>query len=279
VWATTVGAVAGPNLGPVSARITAGVDVGGVAVPPLASPFAVSVVMFGLGALLLTLLLRPDPLLLARRIAGTLADGKTAGGGMRAAWGEVLAQPSARLGVGAMAVGHLVMVAVMAMTPVHILGAGHGPDHTLRIVGIVLSLHIAGMFAFAPVTGWLTDRYGRRRVILGGITLLLAACAIAGTAGHHSVQLSVGLFLLGLGWSGTMVAGSTLLSESVPEPVRPSAQGLSDLVMGLAGAAGGAASGLVVALAGYPTLTLLAAVSALPLLALALRPVREKLYV
>jgi MFS family permease len=278
VWATTVGAVAGPNLGPVSARVMEGVSLGGAAVPALASPFAISVVMFGLGALVLTALLRPDPLLLARRLSGAPANGNTTGVGMRAAAAEVFARPSARLGVGAMAVGHLVMVAVMAMTPVHILGAGHGPDHTLRIVGVVLSLHIAGMFAFAPVTGWLTDRFGRRRVILGGITLLLAACAVAGTAGHHSVQLSAGLFLLGLGWSGTMVAGSTLLSESVPEPVRPSAQGLSDLVMGLAGAAGGAVSGLVVALAGYPTLTLLAAVSALPLLALALRPVREKLY-
>jgi MFS family permease len=160
----------------------------------------------------------------------------------------------------------------MAMTPVHILSAGHGDADTLRIVGIVLSVHIAGMFAFAPVTGWLTDRFGRRPVILGGVVVLLSACAVAGTAGHHSGQLSVGLFLLGLGWSGTMVAGSTLLSESVPEPVRPSAQGLSDLVMGLAGASAGAVSGLVVAWSGYPTLTLLAAVATVPLVALALRP-------
>ncbi|MGH3681261.1 MAG: MFS transporter, partial [Natronosporangium sp.] len=190
----------------------------------------------------------------------------------------VAARPAARLGVTAMAVGHVVMVGVMAMTPVHILGAGHDAAHTLRIVGVVLSVHIAGMFAFAPVTGWLTDRLGRRPVILGGVALLLAACAVAGTAGHHSVQLSVGLFLLGLGWSGTMVAGSTLLSESVPEPVRPSAQGLSDLVMGLAGASAGAVSGLVVSWSGYPTLNLLAAVATVPLVALAFRPVRGKVY-
>jgi MFS family permease len=281
VWATTVGAVAGPNLAPLAGRALEGYGV-----PALASPFVFSVALFGVAAVVVLLLLRPDPLLLERRLrreaAAETADGQApghgAGVGMRGALAEVLARPSARLGVSAMAIGHLVMVAVMAMTPVHILGAGHNAADTLRIVGIVLSLHIAGMFAFAPVTGWLTDRYGRRRVILGGVTLLLAACAVAGTAGHHSAQLSVGLFLLGLGWSGTMVAGSTLLSESVPEPARPSAQGLSDLVMGLAGAAGGAVSGLVVALAGYPTLTLLAALSAVPLLALALRPVRERLY-
>jgi MFS family permease len=270
VWATTVGAVAGPNLAPLAGRALSGTGI-----PTLASPFVFSAGLFVVAAVILLLLLRPDPLLTARRFSDPAdqPDPATPGSaGMRAALAAVLARPAARLGVGAMAVGHLVMVAVMAMTPVHILGAGHSAADTLRIVGVVLSLHIAGMFAFAPVTGWLTDRYGRRPVIMGGIAVLLVACATAGSAGHHSARLSVGLFLLGLGWSGTMVAGSTLLSESVPAPVRPSAQGLADLVMGLAGASGGAASGLVMAWAGYPTLALLAAVAAVPLLALALRP-------
>jgi MFS family permease len=276
VWATTVGAVAGPNLAPLAGSALGGVRLGGREVPTLAAPFAFSALLFGLAALVLWLLLRPDPLLVARARDGIATTGDQRRLGMRAAWTAVAIRPAARLGVAAMAVGHLVMVGVMAMTPVHILGAGHDPAHTLRIVGVVLSLHIAGMFAFAPVTGWLTDRYGRRAVILGGVALLLVACAVAGTAGHHSGQLSVGLFLLGLGWSATMVAGSTLLSESVPAPVRPSAQGLADLVMGLAGASAGAVSGLVVSWSGYSTLTLLAAVATVPLLALALRPVRRE---
>jgi MFS family permease len=276
VWATTVGAVAGPNLAPLAGRALSGTGI-----PTLASPFVFSAGLFAAAAVILLLWLRPDPLLTARRLSDPAdqPDPATPGSaGMRAALAAVLARPAARLGVGAMAVGHLVMVAVMAMTPVHILGAGHSAADTLRIVGVVLSLHIAGMFAFAPVTGWLTDRYGRRPVILGGLAVLLVACATAGSAGHHSARLSVGLFLLGLGWSGTMVAGSTLLSESVPAPVRPSAQGLADLVMGLAGATGGAASGLVMAWAGYPTLALLAAVAAVPLLALALRPGHGRAY-
>jgi MFS family permease len=123
------------------------------------------------------------------------------------------------------------------------------------------------------VVGWLTDRVGRRPVILFGIGLLVTACAVAGTAGHDTVRLSVGLFLLGLGWSGTMVAGSTLLSESVELTVRPAAQGLNDLVMGLGGASAGALSGLVVQLGGYPTLALVSAIATAPLVLLALRPV------
>jgi MFS family permease len=129
------------------------------------------------------------------------------------------------------------------------------------------------MYALSPVVGWLTDRLGRRPVILGGVGLLLAACAVAGTAGHDTARLSVGLTLLGLGWSGTMVAGSTLLSESVPVSDRPGVQGLSDVVMGLAGASAGAVSGFIVEVLGYPTLNLLAAIAVVPLVALALRPV------
>ena len=189
---------------------------------------------------------------------------------MRAALRAVLERPDARLGVGAMAIGHLIMVAVMAMTPVHIRGAGHDAEHTLRIVGIVLSVHIAGMFALAPLTGWLTDRVGRLPVIFGGVALLLAACALAGTAGHDSVRLGVALTVLGLGWSCTMVAGSTMLTESAPDSLRASAQGLSDLIMGLAGASAGALSGVVVSAWGFPTLAALAACATLPLIALSL---------
>jgi MFS family permease len=272
VWATTIGAVAGPNLAPL-----AGVAVEGRGVPTLAGPFVFSTLAFGLSALLLLLLLRPDPLLVARSTSGMGAAATAAATrplGMRAALALVLADRAATFGISATAIGHLVMVGVMAMTPVHVLDAGYDPAHTLRIVGIVLSFHIAGMFALAPVTGWLSDRYGRRPVILGGVVLLLVGCAVSGTAGHGTAQLATGLTLLGLGWSGTMVGGSTLLSESVRPEVRPSVQGLSDMIMGLAGASAGALSGFAMDGGGYPLVAVLAALGAIPLLLLGARGAR-----
>jgi MFS family permease len=240
-------------------------------VPTLAGPYFFSALLFGLATLLLMLFLRPDPAVVARSMFGhpssPIANGPRPG--MRAALGFVLSHPAARLGVSAMAVGSMVMVGVMAMTPVHIKGAGHDAAHTLGIVGLVLSFHIAGMYAFSPVFGWLTDKLGRRPVIFLGIALLLAACGLAGNAGHDTTRLAAALMLLGLGWSAAMVAGSTLLSESIPVELRASAQGLSDLVMGLAGATAGAVSGLVVAAWGYSTLTLLAALATAPLIVLA----------
>jgi MFS family permease len=262
VWATTIGAVAGPNLAAV-----AGAAVQPYRVPTLAGPFFFSAVLFGLAAIGLLLLLRPDPALVAGRASGTPGENATAG--MRVALRAVVSRAPARLGVTAMAVGHLVMVGVMAMTPVHIKGAGHDAGYTLRIVGVVLSSHIAGMYAFSPLIGWLTDRLGRRPVILAGVVLLVAACALAGSApGRDPARLAAGLLVLGLGWSATMVAGSTLLSESVPPELKVSAQGLSDLTMGLAGALAGALSGLVVHAWGYPILTVIAAVATTPLLGL-----------
>jgi MFS family permease len=189
---------------------------------------------------------------------------------MRAAWRAVLASPSARLAVGAVATGHLVMVGVMSMTPVHI-GMVMDDADTVRLVGIVISVHVAGMYALSPLVGFAVDRLGRRQVILGGVAVLLAACATAGTSGTDTIQLACGLALLGLGWSCMIVAGSTLLTESVDSAVRPAAQGLSDLLMGCAGALSGALSGLIVSGPGYPTLTLIAALATVPLLGLALR--------
>jgi MFS family permease len=270
VWATTIGAVAGPNLAPM-----AGAALRDTGVPTLAGPFVFSAVLFLVQSAILLLWLRPDPLLVAQREAAGLASAITADQrpdiGMRPALTAILADPAARLGATAMAAGHVVMVGIMAMTPVHILGAGHDAADTLRIVGIVLSLHIAGMYAFSPITGWLTDRIGRRPVILTGVALLLLAAALAGTAGHGTPQLATGLLVLGLGWSCTMVAGSTLLAESVPLELRPSAQGVSDVAMGLAGASAAAVSGLILKVWGYPTLVLLAAVATVPLLMMALR--------
>jgi MFS family permease len=237
--------------------------------PTIAGPYFFSALLFAFATLMLLLLLRPDPAVIARTSrAGSGAPVTLGAAGMGTALRVVASRASARLGVSAMATGHLVMVGVMSMTPVHIRGAGHDAAHTLRIVGVVLSLHVAGMFAFAPVMGWLTDRLGRRPIIMAGIALLLGACAVAGSAGHGTVQLALGMALLGLGWSATIVAGSTLLSESVPAELRASAQGLSDLTMGLAGALAGAISGVVVQAWGYPRLTVLAALATAPMMLL-----------
>lgn len=174
-----------------------------------------------------------------------------------------------------MTLGQIVMVAVMTMTPLQMRHAGQG----LRLVGLVISVHVLGMYAFSPVMGWAADRFGRRAVIGGGAALLLASTAVAGTAAAGDTRaLSVGLLLLGLGWNATLVGGSTMLVDAVPAPRRAAAQGAADMVMSGTGGLGGAVSGLVVTTIGYGGLNLLGALLTLGLVAalLVTRPARGR---
>jgi MFS family permease len=258
VWATTVGVVLGPNLtGP-------GGDLAeSVGLPPLSGPLLFTIGAFSAAALVVMVGLRPDPLLEARRRLGIDPAERTHHASLRDALRAVLESRPATLGLAAIALSHTVMVAVMVMTPIHM--SHHGA--TLRIVGIVISLHVAGMFALSPVVGWLADRFGRIPVVLLGQLILVAAVVVAGTAdGQAHGVLGLGLFLLGLGWSCALVAGSTLLSESVDERVRPGVQGAADFVMGLCGAVGGALAGVVVGGPGYGVLNALAGLLVLPVL-------------
>nr|WP_206439203.1 MFS transporter [Streptomyces scabichelini] len=260
VWATTIGAVLGPNI-----AAPAGRSVSGLGIPQAAGPFVWAAGVFLISALLVAVLLRPDPLLTARALA-PVEDQSADARSIRAGLAAVRASPRARLALVTVAVSHTAMVSVMSMTPVDLDHHGASID----LIGLVISGHIAGMYAFSPVMGRLSDRLGRLSVIGLAVGLLACAALVAGTAGGSHAQSAAGLFLLGLGWSAGLVSGSALLTDSVPQPARAAAQGLSDLTMNTAAGVGGAASGLIVAQASYGWLNLIAACLLLPLGALAL---------
>ena len=249
VWATTVGSVIGPNLAGPSAPLARSLGL-----PELTGPFLFSLVGLLLAITLIVLRLRPDPLVEARR--RSVADGDPFGpahGSVTRGLRVAAAIPAARLGLVTMALGHVTMVSVMVMTPLHM---SHG-DAGLEVIGFVISIHILGMFAFSPLTGLAVDRFGGRAVaVLGSVVLSAAALLASASPEGESATLVAGLFLLGLGWSCTLVAGSTLLTAAVPVRERPGAQGASDLVMGLMAGAGGALAGLVVDRASFEALAL-----------------------
>lgn len=257
VWATTIGSVLGPNLIGIGSRI--GQSLG---IPGIGGCYVISAVAFVSAASLLWLLLRPDPLLVARATQGEATSASSGDRGTREAWRLVMSDRNARLGLVAIALGHATMISMMVMTPIHMAHA----DVSISVIGLVISVHILGMFAFAPVVGAASDRFGRHAVLLVGAGLLLVAAAVVGMAAPHaSATMGSGLFLLGLGWSCTLIAGSALLSESVAVTVRQGAQGVSDLTMNLCGALSGALAGGVVAVLSYGWLALFAGAAILPL--------------
>jgi MFS family permease len=243
VWSTTIGAVLGPNLfGP-------GEDLGrALGLPPMTGAFAFSLLATVGAAAVYSVGLRPDPLLTALAARTVDASAPPRRGGLAI----VRANPSARYAVAVIALSHATMVALMSMAPVHL--REHGA--TLTVVGLTISLHVAGMYALSPVFGWLADRLGRTPVILVGQALLLASLTIFWLAGESSTAMTVGLILLGLGWSASVVAGSALIAEAVGVNDRAALQGFSDLSMNAAGALGGASAGLVLSVVGYSGLGL-----------------------
>jgi len=251
VWASTIGSVLGPNLiGPVGDFATS------IGFPRLTGPYMFSAVMLGMGSAVIWFRLKPDPYL-----TSTASHSEESSSKIKIPTKEVLAhiasRPNALLGLLALSMGHLIMVAVMVMTPVHMAHV----DVSLNIIGLVISVHIAGMYALSPVVGYLTDRLGRQQVIAIGGLILVGSAIISGTApADNEIQLGIGLFLLGLGWSCTLIAGSTLLSESVSDHYRAPAQGTSDLIMNLSAAVGGALAGVIIAFLSYGWLCALAAI-------------------
>ncbi len=246
VWSITIGAVTGPNL------IGPGEVIGeSLGIPPLAGIFVFTVAAQAAAGLVVWIGLRPDPLLEARAIA---AAPKPAGAGPDADPAAGIRSASATpqfLAMAVVALGHAVMVALMAMTPLHLMH--HGGSVTL--VGFTISMHIAGMYALSPVFGVLTSRIGPLPVLLGGFAALTLAALGTGFGGDKVWVIQVALILLGIGWSMVTISGASLLTSLAPADVRPKRQGQSDTMMNAAGATVGALSGLVFATGGFPLLS------------------------
>ena len=240
VWATTFGAVIGPNL--IAPGESLGVTLG---LPHLAGPFLLTILAQSLSTSVFWFGLKPDPLVLAQKIDSekqNLVRRK-----FREAIPIVRQKPIAAFAVLSIALSHMVMVSVMSMTPAHLSITGHA----LSDVGFTISLHVAGMYALSPIFGIISDKFGARKTIILGQLILLISLAVSGFGANNFSMVVLGLFLLGLGWSSATVAASALLSESLDISEKPVVQGLSDSLMNLSGAFGGAISGTILIVFGF----------------------------
>lgn len=263
VWAVTIGAVIGPNL------VTPGAMVAGwFGLPVYTGAFLISGAAMIIGGSVIWLRLHPDPLLTRQRLDAELfSTGRIAAPRIswRSGWAACRPHPSAKAAILAVAGAHAVMVAVMSMTPLQLQheagGMGAHPD-TIKLIGITISVHIAGMYALSPVMGWLADHTGPRRVVMAGLGAEALGVALAGGFNRTPTLIAAGLILLGLGWSAATVAGAALLVAALPSSDRVAAQGFSDATMSFGGAAAAAMAGPVMSVVGYLGLGVLAGAGA-----------------
>ena len=267
--ATTFGAVAGPNL----LRVT-GDLAESAGLPRLSGPFVLASAAYAAAGLILLVLLRPDPLLTARRLAAiepeeaegvdadeaAMAPPIVRDPAMLEATSSEAAAPKKRsrplvLAASGMVTAQAVMVAIMSMTPIHLENHHHG----LETVGLVIGLHIAAMYLPSPLTGRLVDRYSTTTVSVAGGGVLITAAVVAATAGGAPTPLAVALILLGLGWNLSLVGGTAAVTNLTTIEDRARSQGTVDVFVALAGASGGLLSGVMLAATSFEALAITAA--------------------
>jgi MFS family permease len=267
VWSTLLGSALGPTL----ALGPAGTAAAALGLPELAGPYLMAMLMFGIGAWVTGRRLRPDPLTVARARSAVQMTRHTP---ILQVLARIGRNPRARLAVAGMVVGHAVMVGVMTMTPLHMKNG----NHELRVIGFVISVHVVGMYAFSPLVGWLVDRIGPNLVIASaGIILFSGGELAAHTDARDSGGVFVGLFLIGLGWSFALIAGSALLTGAFAPAERVEVQGAADLIMVSAGAMAGLSSGAIVEWTSYHSLSHWAGVLSLGLMLAAFGPLTQRM--
>lgn len=251
VWATTIGAVLGPNLQAPGSVIGAALHM-----PPLTGAYVFSIVAQLACLLVFVIGLRPDPLKVARKL-----DAER--GPKDAHLTDHIDRPwLARYAILAVAASHAVMVSVMSMTPIHMQHQGA----TLTLIGITISLHVAGMYALSPVFGTLADRWSRVAVIVLGQAQFVVSLGLVFLFPENQLAVTIALILLGTGWSASTVAGSALLSDASALQFRTKRQGRSDAIMSLTGAVSAVLAGIVLSSIGYSGLALLAMIAVLAVL-------------
>ncbi|WP_432558962.1 MFS transporter [Granulicoccus sp. GXG6511] len=255
IWATTIGSVLGPNLSSVGAAVGRR-----IALPDLAGPYLFSLTGFVLAGLVIVLLFaaRRAPLTGPEPGPAPAKPAKTVGALAALRWASH--HPVARFAVLLIVVGHAVMVGIMSMTPVQLGHHGHG----LQAVGLVISLHILGMYALSPLVGWLADRFGAMRTSLVGLILLGLSAVVILAAPSAFVSVTIALVLLGVGWSFTTISGSALLARVDAGEVRVPLQGATDALMNYGAATAALLGGPLLAWIGFGGLAIAAGALILP---------------
>lgn len=266
VWVGTLGSVLGPNLGAPGELIS---EHSGLTI--FAAAFLIAAIFMTLAGINVFIFLRPDPLLIAEQSAGESGKTEKQHGRQRGSIRHILIAMRenrlARTAVLAILVAQVVMVAVMTMTPVHIVHEGG----SVNLVGLTISLHVAGMYALSPVVGILTDRYGFRLPMWMGIGIFLASLILGVVKPNDMGWVVISLILLGLGWSFVNVSASALFSTSVSPQVRASSQGGVDALSNLFGATAAFAAGPLLVATSFATLSAVSIVVLFPLIAVLLR--------
>ena len=166
---------------------------------------------------------------------------------------------STRLAILSNAAAQGNMSIVMVLTSLVLSDRGY----SLPEIAMSHMFHSAGMFAFTIPLGRLSDRLGRELVMFPGVaTALFGACLVGLTGFLWSVTL--GTFLVGLGWAAANVSATAMIADHVEVHERGRAIGVNDTVGGLTSMMVALVTGPLIVAYGLAATGLVAAAIALP---------------
>lgn len=241
VFASAIGGILGPLLSPWASNFAPNLNI-----PSDAGIWGLSTLLYAAAAIFTILFLFPDPNKFAKTNLETGEKVK-----LKSSVWSLFKLPVVQLAIISMAISQLVMVVLMVMTPLHIHKLHYGNE----VVAYVISAHVLGMFGLAAVTGYLIDKFGTIPMLFTG-ALVLASSVILAPLTTSGFVLAIALFLLGLGWNFSYVAGSSLLSSSLPQAQKSKLQGISDSLIAAIAGLSSLGSGPVFAMSGYLGLSL-----------------------
>lgn len=235
--------MAGPNLVTPMGKVATAINM-----PALAGPFILAAVAYILAGLTLFVFLRPDPLLVAKAIAIEQQKQQHKLAETTTAVNNKINRIGILVGALVLVLSHVIMVAIMTMTPIHM--QGHGSS--LSAIGMVIGLHVAAMYLPSLGTGLLVDKICRTFVVIAsGIILATAGLVATFAPGDSLLWLTVALVLLGLGWNFGLISGTAIIIDSTTIHNRAKTQGSIDVWVALGGSAGSLLSGVIVAYSSY----------------------------
>jgi len=107
----------------------------------------------------------------------------------------------------------------------------HHQGHSLASIAISMSIHTVGMYAFSIPLGGLADRFGRGKVMFPGVAITLVGAGLVAFTGSYE-SITLGAFLVGLGWSAANISATALIADQVQTAERGRAIGVNDSFAG-----------------------------------------------
>ena len=223
-----------------------------------------------LAGMVLVTFVRPDPKEIGMNLQHYYPDyapppKRTAGEAAEFNSWDLIRNVPTRLAILSNCAGQGNMAIVMVLTSLVL--SHHG--HSLTAITVSHMFHSAGMFAFTIPLGWAADRYGREHVMYPGVAIaLVGALFVAFAEGFLSVTL--GTFLVGLGWCAANIASTAMIADHVETQHRGRAIGVSESGAGAMTLLAAAVTGPLVECASLPAAGIAAVlIAVVPLAALA----------